>query len=85
MVVAYFGILIRCIYRIPELLGGWANDIMRNEPEFIVLEGWMILITVIAQTAFHPGSFFPALGATIGRKGKSISESEMEMTQGSAV
>ncbi|KAF9734367.1 hypothetical protein PMIN03_004677 [Paraphaeosphaeria minitans] len=83
VVVAYFGILVRCIYRIPELLGGWANDIMRNEPEFIVLEGIMILVTVVAQTAFHPGWFFPALGGTLfGRKkggAKSVSESETEM------
>ncbi|KAF1965423.1 RTA1 domain-containing protein, partial [Bimuria novae-zelandiae CBS 107.79] len=59
--VAYLGILIRCIYRIPELMGGWANDLMRNEVDFIVLEGVMILVTVIAQTAFHPGWFFPPL------------------------
>ncbi|KAF2443078.1 RTA1-domain-containing protein [Karstenula rhodostoma CBS 690.94] len=83
VVVAYFGILIRCIYRIPELMGGWANDIMRNEPEFIVLEGVMILVTVVAQTAFHPGWFFPALGGTLFNKkkggAKSMSESETEM------
>jgi hypothetical protein len=83
VIVAYFGILIRCIYRIPELLGGWANDIMRNEPEFIVLEGIMILVTVVAQTAFHPGWFFPALGGTLFNKKKngsnSVSESETEM------
>lgn len=83
LIVAYFGIFIRCIYRIPELLGGWANDIMRNEPEFIVLEGIMILVTVVAQTAFHPGWFFPALGGTLFNKkkggSKSVSESETEM------
>ncbi|KAL1592265.1 hypothetical protein SLS60_011342 [Paraconiothyrium brasiliense] len=83
VIVAYFGILIRCIYRIPELFGGWANDLMRNETDFIILEGIMILVTVIAQTAFHPGWFFPALGGTLfkknGRGGKSVSESETEM------
>lgn len=63
-------------------MGGWANDIMRNEPEFIALEGVMILVTVIAQTAFHPGWFFPALGGTLFNKkkgAKSVSESETEM------
>lgn len=83
VVVAYTGILIRCIYRIPELMGGWGNDLMRNEAEFIGLEGWMILITVIAQTAFHPGWFFPALGGTLfnkkGAKTMSVSESDVEM------
>jgi len=36
---AYGGILIRCIYRIAEMAGGWGNHIMQDEPSFIVLEG----------------------------------------------
>lgn len=36
---AYAGILIRCIYRIAEMAGGWGNKIMQDEPSFIVLEG----------------------------------------------
>lgn len=36
---AYFSILIRCIYRIAEMSGGWGSTIMRDEPSFIVLEG----------------------------------------------
>lgn len=83
LITAYVGILIRCIYRIPELLGGWANELMRNEVDFIILEGIMILVTVIAQTAFHPGIFFPALGGTLfnkkSQKGSSVTESEVEM------
>lgn len=67
VIVAYLGILIRCIYRIPELIEGWANDLMRDETDFIALEGWMILITVIAQTVFHPGYCFPALASTFGK------------------
>lgn len=39
LVIAYLTITIRCIYRIAELAGGWGNDIMQNEAEFIVLEG----------------------------------------------
>lgn len=39
LVTAYLTITIRCIYRIAELGGGWGNDIMQNEAEFIVLEG----------------------------------------------
>ncbi|KAF2123243.1 RTA1 like protein-domain-containing protein [Lophiotrema nucula] len=79
---AYAGILIRCIYRIPELTGGWGNEIMRNEPEFIVLEGFMIVIAVGAMTIFHPGFCFPALGATFSRqqRAKSLAtDSEHEM------
>jgi hypothetical protein len=70
VLVAFTGILVRCIYRIPELTGGWRSELMRNEPEFIVLEGVMIVISVGALTIFHPGYCFPALGNTIGKKSK---------------
>jgi hypothetical protein len=82
IVVAYFGIFIRCIYRIPELTGGWGSELMRNEPEFIVLEGVMIVISVLVLTVFHPGYCFPALGNTIGNNKvsrKSLAESDVEM------
>lgn len=39
VVVAWFTIFIRCVYRIIEMAGGWRNDIMQNEAGFIVLEG----------------------------------------------
>lgn len=37
--VAYFAVLIRCIYRLPEMAGGWGNALMRNEKEFLLLDG----------------------------------------------
>jgi hypothetical protein len=37
--VAYAAIFLRCVYRIPELVGGWANPIMQDEASFAVLEG----------------------------------------------
>ncbi|ETS83575.1 hypothetical protein PFICI_05451 [Pestalotiopsis fici W106-1] len=58
---AYFGILIRCIYRIAEMSGGWGSTIMRDQPSFIVLEGFMVLIPVALLTAFPPGFLFPAM------------------------
>ncbi|KAI2777122.1 RTA1-domain-containing protein [Daldinia loculata] len=58
---AYAGILIRCIYRIAEMAGGWGNKIMQDEPSFIVLEGFCILIPVVLLTAFPPGFLFPAM------------------------
>jgi hypothetical protein len=77
--IAYMGIFIRCIYRIPELTGGWGSDLMRNEAEFIVLEGVMIVIAVLVLTVCHPGFCFPAMSNTIGKKSnrpnKSMSES----------
>jgi hypothetical protein len=78
LIVAYMGILIRCVYRIPELSGGWRSEIMRNEPEFIILEGVMIVISVLVLTVFHPGYCFPALGNTIGKKSKAAREKSMD-------
>lgn len=86
--VAYLGIFIRCVYRIPELTGGWRSELMRNEVEFIVLEGVMIVLSVGVLTVFHPGYCFLALGNTIGKskkasRGKSLDESsDMEMVAG---
>ncbi|KAL6405871.1 putative rta1 domain protein [Ilyonectria robusta] len=36
---AYVTVMIRCIYRIPEMAGGWGNPTMRNEKEFLILDG----------------------------------------------
>ncbi|KAF1997308.1 RTA1-domain-containing protein [Amniculicola lignicola CBS 123094] len=80
VIVAYLGIFIRCVYRIPELTGGWRNELMRNEVDFIILEGAMIVLSVLFLTVFHPGYCFPALGSTIGKqkREKSLgSDSEM--------
>ncbi|KAF2123538.1 RTA1-domain-containing protein [Dothidotthia symphoricarpi CBS 119687] len=74
IVIAYFGILIRCIYRIPELAMGWRSELMRNETDFIVLEGVMIVISAVVLTVFHPGFCFPALANTIGKKNKTSRE-----------
>lgn len=68
IIVAYTGILIRCVYRIPELTGGWRSELMRDETDFIILEGVMIVVAVLALTVLHPGLCFPALANTIGRK-----------------
>jgi len=32
-------IYVRCVYRIADLATGWANETMRNQAEFIVLDG----------------------------------------------
>ncbi|KAI0593844.1 RTA1-domain-containing protein [Biscogniauxia sp. FL1348] len=68
---AYSGILIRCVYRIAEMAGGWGNPIMQDEPSFIVLEGFMILIPVVLLTAFPPGFFFPAMAEREARRFRS--------------
>lgn len=39
LLTAYTVIFIRCVYRIAEMAGGWRNEIMQNEAEFIALDG----------------------------------------------
>ncbi|MCJ1357283.1 MAG: hypothetical protein MMC33_007279 [Icmadophila ericetorum] len=58
---AYTCVLIRCIYRIPELSGGWKSAVMQNETDFIVLDGVMVACATFALTVFHPGYWFPSL------------------------
>ena len=41
---AYTVIFIRCVYRIAEMAGGWKNEIMQNEVEFIVLDGVSVFL-----------------------------------------
>jgi hypothetical protein len=90
IIVAFLGIYVRCVYRIPELTGGWRSELMREETEFIILEGAMIVLSVLVLTVFHPGYCFPALGNTIGKnraaRGKSMdtSVSDVEMVSNRA-
>ncbi|EME43636.1 hypothetical protein DOTSEDRAFT_89429 [Dothistroma septosporum NZE10] len=61
MAVAFLAIFIRCIYRLPEMAGGWGNPLMRNEKEFLILDGAMISIAAVLMTVAHPGIFFPEM------------------------
>ncbi|KIX02275.1 uncharacterized protein Z518_08214 [Rhinocladiella mackenziei CBS 650.93] len=56
--LAFITIFIRCIYRLPEMAGGWGNALMRNETEFLILDGMMVGIACVAMTVVHPGYFF---------------------------
>ena len=69
--LAFITIFARCVYRIPELAGGWRSELMREELDFIILEGAMIVTSVVALTLCHPGYCFPVLSST-GTKAKSI-------------
>ena len=78
---AYLFILIRCAYRIPELLGGWGGELMRIELEFIILEGVMICLCVVCQTVWHPGVYFPVLASVPKprhQKLKNLEDTELE-------
>ncbi|KAF2098889.1 sphingoid long-chain base transporter RSB1 [Rhizodiscina lignyota] len=56
--IAYSAILIRCIYRVAEMAGGWGNSIMQNEAGFIALDSVMCVVATVALNAFHPGWCF---------------------------
>ncbi|CAI7617860.1 unnamed protein product [Penicillium pancosmium] len=60
-IFAYFTVIIRCIYRIPEMAGGWGNPLMQKESEFLVLDGMMIALACLSFTLFHPGFFLPSM------------------------
>ncbi|TKA73596.1 hypothetical protein B0A55_05717 [Friedmanniomyces simplex] len=61
--VAFVCIFIRCVYRVPEMAGGWGAPLMQQQAEFMVLDGGMIAIAAILMTVAHPGIFFPAIGS----------------------
>ncbi|KAF4768053.1 hypothetical protein N7455_000068 [Penicillium solitum] len=61
-IAAYITVLIRCIYRLPEMAGGWGNGLMQNEMEFLVLDGMMIALACLVFTVVHPGLYLPTMG-----------------------
>ena len=67
--LAFTTILVRCIYRLPEMIGGWGNSLMQNEKEFIALDSVMISIAAIALTVFHPGWCFPQMIVPLTKRG----------------
>ncbi|KAK0671550.1 RTA1 like protein-domain-containing protein [Cercophora samala] len=58
---AYAALMIRCIYRIAEMAGGWGNHIMQHESSFVVLESFMVLIACGLLACAAPGFFFPEM------------------------
>jgi len=58
VVIASLFIFIRCVYRVVELSDGFSGKLANDETTFLVLEGPMIMIAMLALTAFHPGIVF---------------------------
>lgn len=69
IIISYTTILIRCIYRIAEMAGGWSNPIMQDQVSFIILDGVMCVIAVLALNIFHPGFLFKQSYATVKEEG----------------
>lgn len=53
--VATLTIFIRSVFRCAELSGGFNGSLANNEVTFMVLEGAMISVAVLALTISHPG------------------------------
>ncbi|KAM0144743.1 hypothetical protein ACHAP3_000776 [Botrytis cinerea] len=81
--VAFVTIFARCVYRIAEMVQGWANPIMRDEAGFIVMEGFMIVIAVSSLAIFHPGWCFPQLSKGANPKGDVVEKAMLRSKSGS--
>ncbi|TKA31400.1 hypothetical protein B0A50_02246 [Salinomyces thailandicus] len=58
--VAFSCILIRCAYRVAELVNGWVhNPILHDQGLFIGLDSVAVGIAALALNVFHPGYCFP--------------------------
>ena len=58
--IAYIGILIRCSYRVAELVGGWdRNPILRSEGLFTGLDSVPCALATVVLNIWHPGWCFP--------------------------
>ncbi|TVY24036.1 Sphingoid long-chain base transporter [Lachnellula hyalina] len=58
LAVSTVAIFIRSVYRVAELSGGFGGALANNQTSFMVLEGPMVIIAVLAMTLFHPGICF---------------------------
>ncbi|TEA17387.1 Sphingoid long-chain base transporter RSB1 [Colletotrichum sidae] len=67
---AYACVMVRCIYRVAEMAGGWGNHIMQDEASFMVLDSGLVLICVTLLTVFHPGVYFPHMANARKRVGE---------------
>lgn len=43
------------------MAGGWGNYIMQDQPSFVVLDSFMMLINVYLLACFPPSIFFPQM------------------------
>ncbi|KAK3671138.1 phospholipid-translocating ATPase rsb1 [Recurvomyces mirabilis] len=58
LLLATVVVLIRSIFRVAELWGGFNGALWNDETDFLVLDGTMLAIATICLTAFHPGLAF---------------------------
>jgi len=78
LAVSYTTIFIRCIYRIAEMAGGWSNPIMQSQIPFIIFDGVMCVVAVLALNVWHPGFLFAQSYATVKAERMGATEVEMD-------
>ncbi|KIX97475.1 uncharacterized protein Z520_06927 [Fonsecaea multimorphosa CBS 102226] len=64
--ISTVAILIRCSFRVAELSHGFGSAIANDETKFMVLDGAMMALAVLALSVGHPG---PALGEVMWAQG----------------
>ncbi|KAK3172820.1 hypothetical protein OEA41_006145 [Lepraria neglecta] len=57
LALSYTAIMVRCVYRVIELSNGWGSTLMKNQIDFVALEGAMIVVAVISINALYPGKY----------------------------
>ncbi|KAK8062135.1 Sphingoid long-chain base transporter RSB1 [Apiospora hydei] len=55
LVAAVFLIIVRSVYRLAELQGGFHGKLANNEVVFMIIEGPMVILACAVLIAFHPG------------------------------
>ncbi|KAH9845483.1 RTA1 like protein [Teratosphaeria destructans] len=83
LLLATVAVLIRSIFRVAELWGGFSGKLWNDETDFLVLDGAMIGLAVVCLTASHPGVAFGGMWRTAnwsfkGRKRDDLNGLERE-------
>jgi hypothetical protein len=80
---AFATILVRCIYRVVEMSGGWGNHIMQDEISFTILDSTLVLIATTLLTVVHPGLMFPQMANRRSSKKKNADMAAVETGESS--
>ncbi|KAF4457887.1 Sphingoid long-chain base transporter RSB1 [Fusarium austroafricanum] len=78
LTIIFLVIFTRCIYRIAELSDGVGGKMMRQEVEFMILDGCMITISVILLSTIHPGFYANAIHGRAEHRSKSMRLVDLE-------
>lgn len=73
LVIAIACILIRSVYRVIELQGGFQSAVASNEVLFMILEGPMVIISTSLLTIYHPGFVFLLYKKSPSGRGEGVS------------